>query len=123
MQFGLSCLVVDVAERLEAVNFKGRELNEDTAISSELFEVDVTLPVEVCAHFFNLEIGHIAKSAAECALMGARSTEAEPFDESSLREHLAGGAYDFCETYVLSMYTCDVCAACNPDVRLVLVSL
>jgi len=64
VQFGLSCLVVDIAERLKAIDFKGRKLYEDTAIAGELFEVDVTLPVEVGAHFFNLEIGHVAKATA-----------------------------------------------------------
>jgi len=55
--------------------------------------------------------------------MRARSAEPEPFDKSPLREHLARSAYDFCQAYVLGVDSNKVCAACDPDVGLVLVGL
>lgn len=119
VQFGPSGLEVDIAERLKAADFQLREFYKDAAISCEAFEVEVALPIEVGTHFLDLKIGHIANAPAEAAFVRARAAKSEPFNQSSLREHLSGGAYDLAEAETLGVDADNVRAAGDPDISFV----
>ena len=63
VQFVPSCLKVDVAERLEAGDGQRGELYKDASIACKAFEVDVALAIQICTHFLDLKIGHVAHGA------------------------------------------------------------
>jgi len=114
VQFVFSCFEVNIAEGLQAVGFEGGEFDEQAAVSRESLKVAAALPVNVCTHFFDLEIGNVADATAEGTLVCFRAAEFEAFDESSLGEHLARCADDLGEADVVGEYADDVTATCYP---------
>ena len=119
MQFGSSCLEIDVAERLELAYFQFREFYEDAPVSRVAFEIGMTLPVQIRTHFLDLEIGHVTYAPAQSAFMSSRAAELEAFEQSAGRQHLAGSAYDFGEADVAGKNADDMCASCYPDDRFI----
>jgi len=64
VHFGFSCFEVDVAERLQRIGIIVWKLYEQSPVAAKAFEIDIALSVEVLAHFFDLEVCHVAKPAA-----------------------------------------------------------
>jgi len=64
VQFGLSGLKVNVAERLELADFQFREFYEHAPISRETFKVGMALPIQIRTHLLDLKIGHIIYTSA-----------------------------------------------------------
>lgn len=118
-----SGLEVDVAERLQTADGQIRKTDEDAAIACETLKIDVALAVEVGAHLFDLEIGHVAHSAAERAFVVSLTVKAETFDEAPLRQTLAGHADEFREAKVFGENAYDVRTAGDPDDGFVLLRL
>jgi len=123
VQLVSSCLEIDIAERLKPAYFLLREFNEDAAVSCEALQIGMALPIQIGTHLLDLEIGHIADTLAQGALMAARAAELEPFDQSPVREHLARCAYHFGQAGVADKNTHDMSAACDPDNGFVFLSL
>lgn len=123
MQLGFAGLEIDIAERLKAADLHIREVHENPAITRETLQVRMALAIQIGAHPLNLEIGHIAHSLAQRAFMRTRAAELEPFDQASLRQHLAGRADHFAQADILPENADDVRAAGDPDKRLVFFGL
>ena len=83
VQLGSPCFEVDVAEWLEVADLDVGEGDEDSAVAGETFEVLVALLIEVGAHLFDLEVGHIADAPAERTLVGSWAAELESLDKAS----------------------------------------
>ncbi len=83
MQFVPSCLEVDVAEWLKTADGEFRELHKYAAITSKSFKVGMTLTIEIWAHLFDLEIGHIAKAFGQRAFMISLAGESESFYQAA----------------------------------------
>ena len=98
VQFVLSGLEVDVAERFEAGDGGFGKGYKYASIACEALQVDVALAVKVRAHLLDLKIGHVAKASAYSALVVSSSFEAEAFNEAFFGQHLAGVTYEFGET-------------------------
>ncbi len=64
VQFGPSSLEVNIAERLEPVDFQFRELDKDAPVPCEALEVRMTLTIEIGAHSLNLKIRDITRPLA-----------------------------------------------------------
>lgn len=119
VQFGLSGLKVDIAERLEASDFQSREFDEHAATLGEALKVNMTLPIQIWTHLLNLEIGHVAYPSAQSAFMRTRAVKLKTLNQPSARKHLSRRAYDLAQEYVPGIHADNVCAARHPDVRLV----
>ena len=77
MQFVFSCFKIDVAERLQAGGGMFGKLYEKAAIASEFFQVHMTLPIQISAHFLDLKISHITESPSKGAFMISLALELE----------------------------------------------
>ena len=64
MQFVPSCFKVNITERLKSLYGKLGKPDKDAAIACESLEVNVAFAIEVRAHLFDLEIGHVTKAPA-----------------------------------------------------------
>ena len=122
VQFAASGLEINVAERLQIIDFQIREFNKHAAISSEPLKVDMALAIQIGTHLLDLKIGHVAKASAYSALVVSSSFEAEAFNEAFFWQQLAGRAYHLAETRIIGKHANNVGAAGNPDKGLVLVS-
>jgi hypothetical protein len=123
VQFAASGLEINVAERLQIIDFQVREFNEHAAISRKPLKVDMALAIQIGTHLLDLKIGHVAYSPAQSAFMGPRAAELETFDQTSMWKQLAGRAYDLAQARILGKHANNVGAAGNPDKSLVLVGL
>jgi len=119
VQFGASCLEVNVAERLQPADFQFREFYEQAAIPRQSLEVVVALQIQIRTHLIDLKIGHITYPAAQGAFMAARASELETLNQPSMRKQLAGRAYNFTKAGIIGENTDNMSAARNPDNRLV----
>ncbi len=81
-------LEIDVAERLQPSDGQVGEADEHAAVAGEAFEVDVALAIEIGAHFFDLEIGHVAHAPAERAFVVSLPAKLESLDESAFGQLL-----------------------------------
>ena len=115
VKFTSSCLEVDIAERLEAAGFQPRKFNKDTTILGKALEVEMTLPVQVATHLFDLEISHIAYAFAQSAFMRFWPAELKPLNQTAFWEHLSGSAYNFTKASLACENTDDMSTAGNPD--------
>jgi hypothetical protein len=123
VQFAAPRLEVHIAERLQPVHFEFRELHEDAAIAGEPLQIGVALPIEIGAHLFDLEIGHVADPATERTLVGARAAELEPLDQAAMREQLPRRADNLAQTHVAREDAHDMGAPGDPDQGLILLRL
>ncbi len=83
VQFGSPRFEIHIAEWLKPSDLEVGEVNEDAPISGEVLEVHVALLIEVGAHLFDLEVGHVADTPAECALVCSWAAELESLDQAS----------------------------------------
>jgi len=120
MDFVAAGLKINVAERLEAPCRKFREGDKHSPISRKPMQVQMTLPVEIDAHFLNLEIGHIAQSPAEGAFMGSLAAELKPFNKAAPGQQLAAGADEFRQAHVAGKDAHNVRASRRPDQQFIL---
>jgi len=123
VQLVASGLKVNIAEWLHAIDLQVWEFDEDAAIACEALEIGVALPIQVGAHLFNLEIGHVADAPAQGALVGAGTTELETLDQSSLRQQLTRGADNLAEADITGKNGHNVGTAGDPNNRFVFLSL
>jgi hypothetical protein len=119
MQFGLSCLKVNIAERLKTSNFQAGKFDKHAPIPSKPLKVNVTLPIQIGAHLLNLKIGHIAYPPAQSAFMRAWAVKLKTLNQTAPGKHLSWYTYNLAQTHIAGIYANNVCAACNPDIRLV----
>jgi hypothetical protein len=119
VQLGASCLEVNIAERLQPADFQFGEFYKQAAISRESLEVIVALQIQIGTHLLDLKIGHITYPAAQGAFMTARAAELKTLNQTPMREHLAGRAYNFTQTRIIGKNAGNVSASGNPDNRLV----
>ena len=123
VEFAASGLEINVAERLQIIDFQIREFNKHAAISSEPLKVDMALAIQIGTHLLDLKIGHIAYPPAQGAFVGPWAAELETLNQTSMWKQLAGRAYHLTETRIIGKHADNVGAAGNPDKGLVLVSL
>ena len=71
------------------------------------------------AHLLDLKIGHIIYSLAQSAFVRAGAPELKTLNQSAMREHLTGRAYNLTEAHVPGKHADNMSAPCNPDKRLV----
>lgn len=119
MQLGFACLEIDIAEGLQAIDFKLGKPDENAAVPAEAFEVGETLPIEVCAKPFNLEVGHIADPPAKRAFMRARPLELEALNQATFRHRLPWGANHLGHGNIAGKNAYDVGTAGDPNQGLV----
>ncbi len=119
VQFGSSCLEVNIAERLQPADFQFRKFYKQAAIPRKSLEVGVALQIQIRTHLIDLKICHITYPAAQGAFVTARASELETLNQTSMRKHLAGRAYNFTEACIIGKNTDNMSAARNPDNRLV----
>ena len=119
VQFGASCLEINIAEGLQPADFQFREFYKQAAIPCETLEVIVALQIQIRTHLLDLEISHVTYPAAQGAFMTAWASELETLNQASMRKHLAGRAYNFTEAGIIGKNTDNVSASCNPDNRLI----
>ncbi|GAI66958.1 unnamed protein product, partial [marine sediment metagenome] len=94
VQFSLSGLKVNIAERLELSDFQLREFYEHAPISRETLKVVMALSIQIRTHLLDLKIGHIIYTSAQSAFMGPWASELKTLNQTSRGQHLAGCAYD-----------------------------
>lgn len=123
VQFGSPRLEVNIAERLQSAGLQGGEFDKYTAISGETLKVDVALPIQAGAHLLDLKISHITYTPAQSAFVWVWAAELKALNQAALRQHLSGYAHNLTEAYIAGKYTDNVCAAGNPDERLIFVGL
>ncbi len=119
VQFSLSCLKVNIAERLEAPDLQAGEFDKDAPISSKPFKVKMALTIQIRAHLLYLKIGHIADAPAQSTFMRPRAAESKTLNQTSLWKHLPRCAYNLAQAHIPRINAYDVCAACNPDISFV----
>lgn len=122
VQLGSSGLEVYVAERLKLIDLQLGELYEDAPVAGEAFKIRVALSIQTWTHFLDLEVGHITYSPAQGALVRSWSAELKTFDQAPRGQHLPGCADNFGKTCIACEDADNVCAACEPDDRLILLS-
>ncbi len=120
MQFSLSGLEVNIAERLELADFQFREFYEHAPIPSETLKVAMALPIQIRTHLLDLKIGHIIYTFAQSALMGPWATELKTLNQTSGWQHLAGCAYDLSKADIVGKDADNMSASCDPNDSLVL---
>ena len=120
VQLLLSCLEVDIAERLQAAGFQRWEFDKHAAIAGEPLKVDMALPIQIRTHPLDLKVGHIIYPPAQGALVRPWAAELEALNQTSLRQRLTRRAYNLAEAHIARKHTDNVGAARNPDKRLVL---
>lgn len=120
VQFSLSGLEVNIAERLEITDFQLRELYKNASISREALKVGMALLIQTGTHPLNLKIGHITYTSAQSAFMSPWAPELKTFNQTSGWEHLAWYAYNLGKADVTGKDADNMSASCNPDNRLVL---
>jgi hypothetical protein len=86
MKLGFARLEIDVAERLQAVQFKLRKSYEYAAVAAESLEVGEALLVEINVEPLDLEIGHITDTLAQRAFVVSGPSELEPLNQAPLRQ-------------------------------------
>lgn len=86
VDFVTAGLKINVTKRLQASCRVFREGDKHSPISRKSLQVQMTLTIEIGAHFLDLEIGHIAQSPAQGAFMGSLAAELEPFHQTPLRQ-------------------------------------
>jgi len=123
VQFSLSGLEINIAERLELADFQLREFYKQASISREALKVGMALPIQIRAHLFDLEIGHIAYLPAHSTFMGSWAAELETLNQTPRGKHLARCTYDLTEAYIAGKNADNMSAAGNPDNCLVLFGL
>ena len=119
VQLCSSGLEIHVAERRKVVDFQFRELNKHATVAGETFEIGIALPIQIGTHLLDLEVGHVAHSTAQSALVSSWAAELKPFDQAPGRQHLTGCADDFTKAHIADENADNMSTAGNPDGRLV----
>ncbi len=120
VQFSLSGLEINIAERLELTDFQFGEFYKHTSISRETLEVGMALPIQTGTHFLNLKIGHITYTSAQSAFMSPWAPELKTFNQASRWEHLARYAYNLGKADITGKDADNMGTSRNPDNRLIL---
>jgi hypothetical protein len=123
VQFAASSLEVNIAERLESADFQFREFYKHAPISREALKVGMALPIQTGTHLLDLKIGHVTYPSAQRALMSPWAGELKTLYQASRRQHLAWWAHNLGKARIIGKNTDNVSTACNPDNRLVLLSI
>ncbi len=86
MQLGASGLKINVAKRLQFTNFQLGEFDKHATVPSESLKINVALAIQIRAHLFDLEVGHIADAAAQGALVTSRAAKLKTLYQATLRK-------------------------------------
>ncbi len=120
VQLGSSGLEVNVAEWLKLVDLQFRDLHKHAPVAGETFEIGIALSIQIGTHLLDLEVGHVAYSTAQSALVSSWAAELKTFDQAPGGQHLAGCADNFSKTCVACENADNMRATGEPDNRLVL---
>ncbi len=123
VQFSLSGLEVNIAERLELADFQFREFYEHAPISRESLKVGMALPIQIRTHLLDLKVGHITYPSAQGAFMSPWAAELKTLNQASSWEHLAGRANNLSKADIIGKDADNMSASGNPNNRLVLVGI
>jgi len=121
MQLASSYLKVNIAKRLQSIDFQPGEFDKHAAVVCEALKVGVTLPIQIGTHLLDLKIGHITYPSAQSAFVRPWAAELKTLNQSSVRQHLPGSAYNLAEANIPCKDTGNMSAPGNPDKRLVFV--
>ena len=119
VQFGLSCLEVNIAEWLQPADFQLGKFYEHASVSGESLKVYMALLIQTSVHLLDLKIGHVAYTSAQCALVSSGAAELKTLNQTSMRQHLVGSAYNFAQADIARKHTDNVSTPRNPDKCLV----
>ena len=119
VQFSLSCLEVNIAERLQTLDFQTCEFDKHTPFSSKPLKVEMTLTIQIGTHLLNLKIGHIVHSSAQGAFMRPWTAKSKTLNQTSSWKHLPRRAYNFAQGHFARVHAYNMRAACNPDISFV----